>query len=118
MGENGDDILKGGAGNDRLFGGDGADVLRGGAGNDVLVGGNGPDNFVFEPNFGKDVVADFAKNDVITFENSTFHDFHDVTAAAHQVGADTVITVDAQDTVTLTNVSVQQLHANNFTLLT
>jgi hypothetical protein len=39
-------------------------------------------------------------------------------AAAHQVGADTVITVDAQDTVTLTNVSVQQLHANNFTLLT
>jgi len=28
-----------------------------------------------------------------------------------------VITVDAQDTVTLANVSVQQLHANNFTLL-
>ena len=117
MGENGNDTLNGGLGNDRLFGGDGRDTLRGGAGDDVLFGGKGPDTFVFGPNFGKDVVADFAKEDVVEFQNSAFHDFHDIVAAAHQVGADTVITVDAQDTVTLANVSVQQLHANNFTLL-
>ena len=109
MGENGNDTLNGGLGNDRLFGGDGRDTLRGGAGDDVLFGGKGPDTFVFGPNFGKDVVADFAKEDVVEFQNSAFHDFHDIVAAAHQVGADTVITVDAQDTVTLANVSVQQL---------
>jgi serralysin len=117
MGENGNDTLNGGLGNDRLFGGDGRDTLRGGAGDDVLFGGKGPDTFVFGPNFGKDVVADFAKEDAVEFQNSAFHDFHDIVAAAHQVGADTVITVDALDTVTLANVSVQQLHANNFTLL-
>jgi Ca2+-binding RTX toxin-like protein len=40
-GGQGDDILIGGAGNDRLLGGDGDDVLIGGAGNDELDGGPG-----------------------------------------------------------------------------
>jgi VCBS repeat-containing protein len=118
MGENGNDNLNGGAGNDRLLGGDGRDTLLGGSGDDVLLGGKGPDTFVFGPDFGKDVVADFAKEDTIAFQDSPFHNVQEILAAAHQVGADTVITVDAQDTVTLSNVSVQQLHANNFTLLT
>jgi len=39
----GDDTLNGGAGNDRLEGGAGADVLNGDAGNDHLVGGAGAD---------------------------------------------------------------------------
>jgi VCBS repeat-containing protein len=117
MGENGNDNLDGGLGDDRLLGGDGRDVLQGGSGNDVLFGGKGPDTFEFGPDFGKDVVADFAKEDTIAFQDSVFHSVQDILAAAHQVGSDTVITVDAQDTVTLANVSVQQLNANNFTIL-
>ncbi len=39
----GDDSLQGGVGNDRLLGGDGSDVLIGDEGNDYLDGGDGPD---------------------------------------------------------------------------
>ena len=38
-----DDLLDGGANNDRLYGGDGRDQLIGGTDNDTLVGGNGND---------------------------------------------------------------------------
>mgnify|MGYP000157994146 CR=1 FL=1 len=42
-GTRGDDVLSGGEGNDRLFGGAGNDVLSGGEGNDRLFGGSGND---------------------------------------------------------------------------
>jgi len=42
-GGEGDDVLFGGSGNDRLEGGEGADVLFGGSGNDRLEGGEGSD---------------------------------------------------------------------------
>ena len=42
-GEDGNDTLTGGAGNDTLFGMDEADILIGGAGNDVLHGGDAAD---------------------------------------------------------------------------
>ena len=43
---NGDNILTGGVGADRLFGGNGNDVLQGGGGNDLLSGDNGNDTLV------------------------------------------------------------------------
>jgi len=46
-GDDGNDILSGGAGNDTFFGGAGDDVLIGGAGQDVLDGGDG-DNTVIQ----------------------------------------------------------------------
>jgi len=42
-GGNGNDVLDGGFGNDALAGGNGEDSLDGGPGNDTLDGGNGPD---------------------------------------------------------------------------
>jgi len=42
-GGSGDDVLYGGAGNDRLEGGEGDDILFGGSGNDTLEGGEGSD---------------------------------------------------------------------------
>ena len=42
-GEKGDDTLKGGAGNDKLDGGKGNDILFGGSGDDYLKGGDGND---------------------------------------------------------------------------
>jgi len=64
----GDDKLFGGAKRDRLFGeegddhlhgGTGRDVLNGGADDDRLVGRSGADTFIFEGDFGKDVIRDY-----------------------------------------------------------
>jgi hypothetical protein len=38
-------------------------------------------------------------------------------ADAHQVGADTIITHDAHDSITLVGVTLSQLHASNFHLV-
>lgn len=55
LGEDGNDLLRGGAGNDTLFGGRGTDLLEGGDGNDFLsgagdndtiFGGNGNDTLI------------------------------------------------------------------------
>lgn len=43
LGERGDDLLRGGAGNDTLVGNQGNDLLQGGAGNDWLAGVDGTD---------------------------------------------------------------------------
>ena len=37
-----------------------------------------------------------------------------VLADAHQVGSDTVITIDASNQITLTGVALSSLHAHNF----
>jgi serralysin len=41
--------------------------MNGGTGDDTLTGGKGPDRFVFNANFGDDVITDFAKSDLIQF---------------------------------------------------
>lgn len=63
VGGNGKDTLEGGQGDDTLFGGNGGDMLIGGGGNDLLIGGNGNDTFLFDSNFGHDVIANFSKGD-------------------------------------------------------
>ncbi|MGQ5522911.1 calcium-binding protein [Chitinimonas sp. PSY-7] len=52
----GNDTLLGGTGHDTLNGGDGDDELVGGEGNDWLEGGKGNNRYVFEGNWGKDIV--------------------------------------------------------------
>ncbi|MBZ9757297.1 putative Ig domain-containing protein [Mesorhizobium sp. ESP6-5] len=78
----------------------------------------GGDTFVFGPNFGNQVINDFVAGlgteDVIEFENDVFADFASVLAAASQVGADTVITHDASNVVTLKNVALANLHQDDF----
>jgi Ca2+-binding RTX toxin-like protein len=113
-GGNGDDVMDGGAGNDDLSGGNGDDILIGGTGHDVMTGGNGSDLFVFEAGFGLDTVTDFHGSDHIQFHSDLFHDFQAVLAASQQVGGDTVITLDAANTITLHNVQLTSLQANDF----
>jgi serralysin len=138
-GTSGNDLLDGKGGDDFLFGGNGDDRLIGGDGNDRLTGGKGNDTFVFAPGSGHDVVTDFspsshpfieglagslpqflqplfdfAKGDQIEFDGGVFHDFRDVLAASHQVGNDTVITISANDSVTLQGVNMHSLHAGDF----
>jgi Ca2+-binding RTX toxin-like protein len=120
----GTDVLTGGTAADWLFGGAGTDTLRGGAGddfllgeagNDTLTGGAGKDVFAFASGFGRDVVTDFAlADDVIQFNPSLFANFAAVLAGSQQSGANTIITFDAADTVTLNNVLVGSLQSGNF----
>jgi Ca2+-binding RTX toxin-like protein len=113
-GSNGADTLDGRGGDDFLFGANGPDRLIGGTGDDRLTGGNGVDTFVFGPGFGHDLITDFTHADRIEFDGGVFRDFRAVQSASRQVGRDTVITLDADHSITLQDVTLQSLHASHF----
>ena len=118
----------GGSGNDTLSGNGGNDRLSGGAGNDRLTGGAAADTFFFNVvsstagsvGIGNDVITDFrttgVNHDILEFSKSMFAP--DITAAvlldtyAHQVGANTVLTIDAADSIVLNNVNLTILKMN------
>jgi serralysin len=116
-GANGDDMLDGNAGDDRMTGGNGADIMNGGAGNDRMAGGDGPDQFVFNAGFGHDTIADLSNGDRIQFDSEVFATPQAVLDASEQAGDDTVITVDANNTVTLLGVQASSLQADDFLIL-
>ena len=76
---------------------------------------------MFGPDFGKTTITDFtadptsSEHDQISFDHNTFADFAAVMAASAQVGADTVISVDADHSITLTNVNLSTLQHDAFT---
>jgi Ca2+-binding RTX toxin-like protein len=112
----GNDTITVGNGNNVLNGGNGNDTFHVGAGSNTLTGSSGNDTFVFAANFGKDVVTDFSHGDIVEFDG-VFKNFQAVQAASHQVGADTVIALDAQHSVTLQHVTLSSLHASDFHLV-
>ena len=70
-------------------------------------------------NFGNDTITDFKSggsrnHDTIQFDHTALADFAAVQAHSAQIGSDTVITLDANDSVTLTGVSLSSLHAFDF----
>jgi Ca2+-binding RTX toxin-like protein len=107
------------SGDDSIVGFSGRDVLSGGAGNDVLTGLGGNDLFVFKERFGSDRVTDFAAGpglgDVIQLSlGAAFDSFEEVRAAARQVNADTVIHFGELGSITLQNVALTSLAADDF----
>jgi Ca2+-binding RTX toxin-like protein len=118
-GGNGNDVMTVGNGNNSFSGGTGNDTLHVGTGNNFMTGGSGNDTFVFAANFGKDVVTDFGHGDHIEFDG-VFQSFQAVQAASHQVGADTVIyldaSMDADHSITLHGVTANSLQASDFFL--
>ena len=68
--------------------------------------------------FGKDTVKDFALSgscsDVIEFSTDLFDDFSEVMSHAVQWGADVLITVDADTTLTLANIKLAALTTDDF----
>jgi Ca2+-binding RTX toxin-like protein len=123
-GDAGDDILAGGDGNDSVSGGDGDDWLAGGAGADELTGGAGVDSFVFlrdvGENLGGDTVTDFdtteGSGDVLVFSKrfAAFDTIEELLDAATESGGDTVITIDADNVITLVGVSKADLGEDSF----
>jgi Ca2+-binding RTX toxin-like protein len=107
--------LRGTSGNDTISGTSGNDTIAGGAGNDTLTGGAGNDTFVFRANLGQDTITDFTPGqDVLEFGDGIFADAAAALAAATASGSDTIITIDATDSVLLKNVSLANLHTGDF----
>ena len=97
-----------------------SDSIRGGSGDDILFGGEGADNFVFDVDTdGNETILDFvageAGDDVIqllTF--AEFDTFAEVRAAATQVGTDVFIDFENGQSLTLVNVALEDLNAQDF----
>ncbi|WP_338086792.1 cadherin-like domain-containing protein [Magnetospirillum aberrantis] len=69
-GGDGDDIVTGTVASEKILGWGGNDTLDGGAGNDTLIGGDGQDTYLFQREYGADVVNNRGQavdGDVIRF---------------------------------------------------
>lgn len=109
-GGTGEDWLYGGVGNDRLHGDAGNDYLIGHGGNDIMMGGTGVDRFVFRPNGGQDVVADFTSQDLLLIDDAIWGSAIStgaqlIAAHARVVNGDVVIALGVGHQVTLDGVS-------------
>jgi serralysin len=123
-GLDGNDRLLGNGGNDQLYGGNGNDWLRGGMGSDYLSGGTGTDTFHFDSQTGyltRDTITDFtatagASHDIIELSTTLARGFDDLIAhhAFQQVGLNAVLTLAPNEVVTLLNVNIQSLTADDF----
>ncbi len=114
------DVLFGYDGNDTLNGGGGNDQLTGGTGSDVLTGGGGDDTFHFRIGDGNDTITDFVagagSNDLIDLHGYGIAELRRAQGLMTQVGADTLIALDAQDHLLLQNVTMAQLNSGDFLL--
>ena len=88
------------------------------AGNDVLTGKAGPDTFAFAANFGHDTIIDFTPGeDTIEFTSDTFADAASALNATEDDGlGNTVVTVDADNALTLQDVLKAQLDTDDFSI--
>ncbi|MEO8834551.1 MAG: hypothetical protein ABI407_20265 [Bradyrhizobium sp.] len=84
----------------------------------ILTGGAGGDTFDFKPGMGAAVVTNFSEQaaDKIDLQQSAIANFAQLQAAMQPLhdGHDTLIELNHGDTLTLANISISQLHANNF----
>ncbi|MEM7024786.1 MAG: peroxidase family protein [Pseudomonadota bacterium] len=109
-GTDGADDLTGSDGRDLLLGLAGDDTLNGGAGDDQLEGGDGADLFVFEGDFGHDIIGDWDRGDEVII---------DVAGPGPQGpgnlppllqdGADVVLTLTNGSSITWLNTTINQL---------
>lgn len=82
----------------------------------------GTDTFVFKPDVGKDTILGFvagngAGHDVVAFDDSIVSDYAHLSSMMSKVGSDTLITVDAGDTILIKNVAPASLTSDNFKFL-
>jgi hypothetical protein len=99
-----------------LVAGSGADTLivTGNAGT-TMTGGAGSDTLAFPNVMGHDTVTNFGTaKDTLQFNASLFANFAAAMTDASQVGANTVFTIDADDSVTLDSITKASLTASNF----
>ncbi|WP_454818868.1 hypothetical protein [Labrys neptuniae] len=93
------------------------DVINVGANSTISVTGTS-ETFVFSPNFGKDTITGYQASgtgaDQINIDHNVFADWATLLSHTTQSGADTIITADANDVITLKNTTVSSLQQSNF----
>jgi Ca2+-binding RTX toxin-like protein len=111
--------------NDTISGSNANEILNGASGNDILTGGAGSDNFVFRLSSGNDTVTDFTNgqdtidiHDYTTFTQGSPSSFAAwiASASVEQQGANTLIHLDANNSILLSNVAKASLAMNDFIL--
>jgi len=117
------DLLQGGTGDDRLSGGSGADILEGRDGNDRLVGGlstdaleggAGRDVFVFGARDGDDRIRDWTPDeDRMSLSALGFDSRAEVLALAEQDGDSVVLALAPGLTVTLVDTDLDGLQGRD-----
>ncbi|MGJ8690827.1 MAG: calcium-binding protein [Gammaproteobacteria bacterium] len=131
VGQQDNDRLDGGSGNDWLDGGTEEDFLSGGAGFDTLIASSGndtlrgdfnADTFVFYDSgggFGQDIILDFDANN--NFERvdlsrvASINNFSDLMSNhISQVGSNVLIDAGGNNTITLVNVTINDLDNVDF----
>ncbi|MEQ8824219.1 MAG: Ig-like domain-containing protein [Filomicrobium sp.] len=125
-GDGGNDTLNGGDGIDVIFGGTGSDTIVGGTGNDLLFGDGGGDTYVLSAGDGHDIVYDFEagvsgsdKIDVSAFGLTTLSAITDLAIETQTDAGDaTVITIDADTSVSLIGVAIADLSGGDFVYAT
>ncbi|MBB5694966.1 glycosyl hydrolase [Muricoccus pecuniae] len=104
-----------------LTGNDSANILNGRGGNDLLTGGGGNDTFVIAGGEGNDTITDFragvGAGDVLRLDGFSFADFAALKAAATQSGADLVIRLASDQTLTLRGVQLSSLASDDVSLV-
>ena len=133
-GNNLNNVITSGWGNDHLNGKGGDDIIIGGAGNDVLIGGVGNDHFVFNAaalsgqtglpshEFGNDVISDFNSGlgigDVVEIDLSWgFATASEVIAALVKVGSDSVLIIDGHNSITFSGLADAKFALDDFVIL-
>jgi len=97
-----------------LIGNSGKNILEGLGGADEMTGGAGNDMFVVA---GNDTIMDFTAGDYFDLRGfAGITSFAQVQAGLQQVGSDTVLTLSANDVITIKNTTVGQFTANDFVL--
>jgi Ca2+-binding RTX toxin-like protein len=113
----GDDTFYGDDFDNTLVGGAGEDRLEARFGSDTLTGGLDADTFVFRPDDGEDVITDFSVSggDIIELIGyAGLDDFIDLTALLVEVGGSTFIEFDNDNAIEIDNVAMASLSADDF----
>ncbi|HTI85964.1 MAG TPA: matrixin family metalloprotease [Alphaproteobacteria bacterium] len=94
-------------------------VIVGGKGDDLLWGFGGADRFIFSTGDGHDTIYDYnrAQGDYLDIRVSGYTTATQILAAAHDDGTNTTITFNANDSIELKNVVVGQLAASDFLII-
>jgi VCBS repeat-containing protein len=98
----------------------GKDVIFATNHSDVLTGNGGQDQFVFKPTSGRDTalhtVTDFdVRHDTLDLRSfANIDSSTDLSEIAHQVGHDTLLTLDHHNFILLKNVFAGSLHTSDF----
>ncbi|BBU64173.1 serine protease (plasmid) [Methylosinus sp. C49] len=100
---------------DTVYLGDGTATVIGNGDDNRFYSGRGSDTFVFRGGaLGHDIIDGFTSSDTLQFDEALFADWAHLLPAISQSGADTIITIDSANAITLKGVDSSSLGQNSF----